>query len=212
MFTGLIESIGTIRNISPRGNYLTLTVAPDRAFENLSQGESIAVSGPCLTVVSFDDDSFTVEASQETIRLTTLKHCRVGRRVNLERALRADSRLGGHFVSGHIDGTLKVKRVEKIGESLQVTIDLPAESAAYIVDKGSVAVDGISLTVMRVDNDRFAVNLIPETQKRTTWGNIRAGDEINVEYDLIAKYLLRYLQRQETASRLTIDSMRKMGF
>lgn len=212
MFTGLIESIGTVKNISPRGNYLIVTVVPDRDFENLSKGESIAVSGPCLTVVSFDDDSFSVEASQETIRLTTLKHLRIGHRVNLERALRADSRLGGHFVSGHIDGTLKVRRVENIGNSVQVTIDLPEEAAVYIVDKGSVAVDGISLTVMKLNPDSFTVNLIPETRKRTTWGNIRAGDEINVEFDLIGKYLLRYLQRQEKTPRLTIDSMRKMGF
>jgi len=212
MFTGLIESIGTVRSISPRGNYLTLTVVPDRFFENLSEGESIAISGPCLTVVSYDAESFTVEASQESLRLTTLKHLRVGSRVNLERALRADARLGGHFVSGHIDGTLKVRKVIEVGKSLQITMGLPEETAVYIVDKGSVAVDGISLTVMNVDRDSFTVNLIPETQKRTTWGKIRAGDEINVEFDLIGKYLLRYMQRQEKTPRLTIDSMRKMGF
>jgi len=212
MFTGLIESIGTVKRVSPQGNYLVLTIVPDRPFENLTSGESIAISGPCLTVTSFDKESFTVEVSQETVRLTTLKNLRVGQRVNLERAMRADGRLGGHFVSGHIDRTLKVRKIDKVGQSLQVSVDLPEEDADFIVDKGSVAVDGISLTVMRVDRDGFTVNLIPETQKCTTWGKLRAGEEINVEYDLIGKYILRSLQRGKEASKLTMESMRKMGF
>lgn len=212
MFTGLIESIGTIKSVIPRSNYLVLTVVPDSRLENQVRGESIAISGACLTVVSFDDTSFTVEASQETIRLTTLKHLRSGSRVNIERALRADSRLGGHFVSGHIDGIVKVKQTHRIGQSLQVTVDLPEQFAALVVDKGAVAVDGISLTVIKVDENSFCVNVIPETQNRTTWKNIKVGDEINVEFDLIGKYLLRFHKKQEGMSRLTIDSMRQKGF
>ena len=212
MFTGLIESMGSIKSITPRGNYLVIKVVPDHPFENLTEGESIAVSGPCLTVVSFDKTSFTVEASQETIRLTTLKNMQTGQRVNLERALRADSRLGGHFVSGHIDVTMPVRRVEKVGKSLQVTIALPEQYAIYMVNKGSVAVDGISLTVTDVSKDSFTVNLIPETQARTTWGSIRVGDEINVEFDMIGKYIIRFLEQHREAPRLTIDSIRKMGF
>jgi riboflavin synthase len=212
MFTGLIESMGTVRKVTPRGNYLVLTIAPDKELENITDGESIAVSGPCLTVVAHDRDSFTVEASQETVRLTTLKNIRAGRRVNLERALKADARLGGHFVSGHIDGALKVSRVRPLGESLEVAVELPEQFAIYAVNKGSVAVDGISLTVNEVDKKSFSVNLIPETQKRTTWGAIRAGDEINVEFDLIGKYILRYHEKQGRVSRLTVDSIRKMGF
>ncbi len=212
MFTGLIESIGSIKSITPRSNYLVIKVVPDHSFENLILGESIAVSGPCLTVVSFDGKSFTVEASQETISLTTLGDMRAGQRVNLERALKADSRLGGHFVSGHIDGMMKIKRVDKVGKSLQVAVALPEQYAAYVVDKGSVAVDGISLTVTKVDKDSFTVNLIPETQARTTWGDLRVGDEINVEFDLIGKYIIRFLEQHKEAPRLTIDSIRKKGF
>jgi riboflavin synthase len=212
MFTGLIESVGTIKSIVSKGNYRVITVVPDPPFKQITKGESIAVSGPCLTVISFGEESFTVEASQESIRLTTLKNLRVGNRVNIERALRADSRLGGHFVSGHIDDTLKVKRVQRVGNSLQVTIDLPEKYSVYVVDKGSVAVDGISLTVIQVDKNSFTLNLIPETQARTTWLNIRVGDEINVEFDLIGKYLLRFLQQRKEGSRLTIDFMQQMGY
>jgi riboflavin synthase len=212
MFTGLIESLGTVKSVSRRSNYLVITVVPDCPFEGLVRGESIAVSGPCLTVVSFDDESFTVEASQETTSLTTLKHLRPGRRVNLERALRADSRLGGHFVSGHIDCTLDVKRVEKIGDSLQVVVDLPEQYAVYVVNKGSVAVDGVSLTVVSIDKGGFTVNLIPETQIRTTWGDLQVGESINVEFDPIGKYLLRFLKQRGESKPLTIDLLRQMGF
>jgi riboflavin synthase len=212
MFTGLIETVGSIMKIKPRSNYLVMTVAPDRPFDNLVEGESIAVSGPCLTVTAFDKTTFTVEASQETIRLTTLGRLSIGSRVNLERALRADARLGGHFVSGHIDTTLKVMGIRQVGASLEVKVDLPEQYAAYVVNKGSVAVDGISLTVNELDKSGFSVNLIPETQKRTTWANLQVGDDINVEFDLIGKYLLRYLEARGETSRLTVDWMRKMGF
>lgn len=212
MFTGLIESLGTVKRVTPRSNYRVITIVPDYPFEGLVRGESIAVSGPCLTVVSFDKESFTVEASQETIGLTTLKQIRSGNRVNLERALRADSRLGGHFVSGHIECTLSVKRIQKIGDSLQATVDLPEQYAVYVVNKGSVALDGISLTIVALDKGSFTVNLIPETQTRTTWGDLKVGDIINVEFDLIGKYLLRYLEQRGASEPLTIDLMRQMGF
>jgi len=212
MFTGLIESLGTVRSVETRGNYRVIKIAPDSSFRDMERGESIAVSGPCLTVVDYDADSFTVEASQETIGITTVKDWKAGDRVNLERALRADSRLGGHFVSGHIDGILKVKDVSRIGESMQITIDLPESYASYVVDRGSVAMDGISLTVIEVNADSFKVNLIPESQERTTWGNLRTGDEINVEFDMIGKYILRFLKGRGTGSRLSLDLMKQMGF
>lgn len=212
MFTGLIEKVGIIDRVTPRGNYLVLTVTPEQPFENIVDGESIAVSGPCLTVVSHDQRTFTVEASQETLRVTTLKSLRPGSRVNLERALRADARMGGHFVTGHIDCVLKTIHVNDIGESVQVTVDLPAEYAAYVIDKGSIALDGISLTIVTVTDDGFTVNLIPETQQRTTWSGMRVGDEINVEFDMVGKYILRFLEGRARPGKLTIEAMRKMGY
>jgi len=212
MFTGLIEQIGTIERIESERGYLALTIFPDTPFSDVVDGESIAVSGPCLTVVSHDGRSFTVEASQETIRLTTLKSVRSGSRVNLERALRADARLGGHFVSGHIDCTTKILQVNAVAKSIQVTVELPKEYARLIVDKGSVALDGISLTIIGVGRSDFTVNVIPETQQRTTWRDIAVGDEINVEFDMVGKYILRFLGHHAEQNELTVESMRKMGY
>lgn len=212
MFTGLIECMGTMRRVSPKGNYRELTITPDTPFAEIAAGESIAVSGPCLTVTAHDDRSFTVEASPETVAVTTLGKLREGSRVNLERALRADARFGGHFVSGHIDAVLRVKNIQKAGLSLVAEMELPERMAPLIVDKGSVALDGISLTVISVDRGGFRVNLIPETQARTTWGGLKAGDEVNVEFDLIGKYIVRVLQQRNPGSTLTIDVMRDMGY
>jgi riboflavin synthase len=212
MFTGLIETVGIVERVTPRGNYLAFTISTGEPFENVVDGESIAISGPCLTVVSHDQRTFTVEASQETLRITTLNSLRAGSRVNLERALRADARLGGHFVAGHIDCTSKIMQIKHIGESIQVTVELQSEYSPYVVDKGSVALDGISQTVIEVTDDGFTVNLIPETQQRTTWRDIRVGDRINVEFDVVGKYIQKFLAGRERPAKLTIDAMRKMGY
>lgn len=212
MFTGIIETVGRVEGIIPTGNYRRLTIHPDIPFDDLTVGESIAVSGPCLTVTAFDRQSFTVEASQETLRLTTLASLFSGSRVNLERALRADSRLGGHYVLGHVDGTIGVKAVRDVGMSVQVEMELPEKFAALVVDKGSIALDGISLTVGSVGKDRFAVNIIPETQRQTTWEELKAGNQVNVEFDVLGKYLLRYLETRGSGSKLTLDSLREMGY
>jgi riboflavin synthase len=153
-----------------------------------------------------------VEASQETLKLTTLAKLSSGGRVNLERALRADSRLGGHFVSGHIDVTARVEAVRDIGMSLHAEIELAEQFAPLVVERGSIALDGISLTVVSVAGDRFAVNVIPETRKRTTWVGLKAGDLVNVEFDMIGKYLRRFLETKESGSKLTLDSLREMGY
>ncbi len=212
MFTGLIDRLGTVSQITPKGNYREITITPEHQFENLVQGESIAVSGPCLTVTRFDEKTFTVEASQETIRVTTLKNCRQGMVVNLERALRASDRLGGHIVAGHIDTVLPIKKITPIGKSLELTIDLPREYQRLIVDKGSVALDGVSLTVTSVGAHEFSVNLIPETQNRTTLPDRRAGDQLNIEFDIIGKYILRYLDAGKTDSGLSLGALRDMGY
>ena len=212
MFTGLIECVGVIKRIASRENYLVIRIEPDAPFKNVSDGESIAVSGPCLTVVMHDDRSFTVEASQETLKLTTLSRLRPGSKINLERALQADARLGGHFVTGHIDGILTIKQLRRVGQSLRAKVELPQPFVPYIVDKGSVALDGISLTVVEVGKVDFAVNLIPETQARTTWGNLKVGDAVNVEFDLIGKYIARFLETSRGSSELNLDAIRRMGY
>lgn len=212
MFTGLIESIGTIRSVTPRGNYLALKVVPDTYFECLERGESIAVSGPCLTVTEFDNDSFTVEASQETVKLTTVGQFRPGSRVNLERALRADSRLGGHMVAGHIDYAASVRKIQMIGQSLTIEVELPDGFSAYVVDKGSIALSGVSLTIVKVGLTSFTVNMIPETQKRTTLPDLQSGELINVEFDVVGKYILRFLDIDKKGTSLTINKLRELGF
>jgi len=212
MFTGLIETTGKITDVVPQNNYVRLTITPHKKFEDLKDGESIAVSGPCLTVVHHNGETFTAEVSQETLRLTTLQHARPGQEVNLERAVRADTRLGGHFVNGHIDAILKILEVTRIGLSRQLMIALPNEYAQLIVDKGSVAIDGVSLTVSALGVDHFVVNLIPETQVRTTLEKLHHGELVNVEFDIIGKYILRFLENRKPASSLTEESLRRMGY
>ncbi|PKK82891.1 MAG: riboflavin synthase [candidate division Zixibacteria bacterium HGW-Zixibacteria-1] len=211
MFTGIIETIGIIGNISVRGNYTLLTVKPARTFENLSPGESIAVDGCCLTVTAFDNRSFTVEASQESTRLTIINNYKTGAGVNLERALLPTGRLGGHFVSGHVDCKGKIAAEKKIGDSLELTVWFPREFEDYIVEKGSVALNGISLTVNKVSDDTFTVNLIPYSRTETTVNSLKAGDEINLEFDILGKYIARFLNKGKK-SNLTIEKLIESGW
>ncbi|MCK5126504.1 MAG: riboflavin synthase [candidate division Zixibacteria bacterium] len=212
MFTGLIESIGTVSSILPKGNYVEITISPKPRLENYTLGESIAVAGTCLTVTKFSADSFTAEASQETVRLTTIGALKKGNNVNLERAMKAGGRLGGHMVAGHIDEKLRVTKKRQVGQSLQISVELPDDFKKYVIDKGSVSLNGVSLTVIELDNKQFTVNLIPESQSRTTLPELSVGDEINVEFDLVGKYILRSLEVQSQRSSLSIKSMRNMGY
>lgn len=214
MFTGLIQTIGQIRSVSQNGNYRRLAIVPNEMFEELKVGESIALSGVCLTVISFDRNSFTADASQETTSTTTLGSFLSGQRVNLERALRADDRLGGHFVSGHIDQALKVRQVKKLGKSVLLKIELPERFASLVVDKGSVTLDGVSLTIVEIGKDNFAVNLIPETQSSTTLIHLKKNNVVNVEFDVIGKYILRWQgqSRNDDTKMLSFDKLRKNGF
>jgi riboflavin synthase len=212
MFTGLIETTGRVTSVKPRGSYLRIMISPDAADFQTTTGESIAVSGPCLTVSEPGGEAFAVEASPETLATTTLSGVRPGRRVNLERALRADSPMGGHYVTGHVDAALVARRVVRAGESLRIEVELPQAFAPLVVDKGSVALDGVSLTVVRVGPDDFAVNIIPETRKRTTLSDLRAGDPVNVEFDIMAKYIARFLSTSGHGRVLSQASMRDMGY
>jgi riboflavin synthase len=196
MFTGLVQEVGTIRRLEPRagngGSDLRLTVG-FRAIERnrLELGASICVDGVCLTVAGLGGDEFTADVSGETLRVTTLGAKAAGARVNLEPSLRAGDSLGGHWVSGHVDGIAEVVATEQDARSLFVHLSAPASLARYIARKGSVTLDGVSLTVNEVDGATFSINLIPHTLEVTTLGSLERGKRVNLEVDLLARYVER---------------------
>jgi riboflavin synthase len=192
MFTGLVESIGRVRSLDRRGDAARLTLETPLAA-GLSLGESLAVNGCCLTVTSADGDSACFDLLGETLARTNLGGLAPGARVNLERALRADGRFGGHFVQGHIDNTTEVLSAETKGADLNLIIALPEAGARYLIEKGSIAVNGVSLTVASLGEDRFGLWIIPHTLQETNLGDLHAGSPVNLEYDMLAKYAERQL-------------------
>ncbi|MBB3265403.1 riboflavin synthase [Azospirillum sp. OGB3] len=190
MFTGIITDVGRVRAVERQGD-TRFTVETVFAMETVPIGASIANNGVCLTVVEKGPGWFAVQASAETLSKTTLGGWAEGTRVNLERALKVGDELGGHIVSGHVDGVATVVEVRADGESKRFTFEAPAALAKYIASKGSVALDGVSLTVNEVDGARFGVNIIPHTQDATTFGALKAGDRVNLEIDMLARYVAR---------------------
>lgn len=192
MFTGIIQAVGRIASLQPLGGDLRLTVdASGLDLGDVKLGDSIAVDGVCLTAVALQGDTFAADVSVETLNCTTLGRLQPGSRVNLEKALRLADRLGGHLVSGHVDGVGEVVSVQPDARSLRWTFAVPAALARYIAVKGSVAVNGVSLTVNEVQGRRFGVNLIPHTMEKTTFGDCAAGTPVNIEVDLMARYAER---------------------
>jgi riboflavin synthase len=192
MFTGIIEEMGTIQSIkqiSPRA--AALAVRANKVLEDVHIGDSIAVNGVCLTVTNFTSDSFQLDVMPETIRATSLNSLSAGAKVNLERSMAANGRFGGHFVSGHVDGTGKIVKKQKRDNAIYYTIAIPGDLAIYFMEKGSVAVDGISLTVFEHTTDSFTVSLIPHTAAETVLGEKESGDIVNIECDMLAKYIRR---------------------
>lgn len=189
MFTGLVEGLGTVRALTPRGPAIDLVVAPAQTTGPVSIGESIALNGCCLTIVRADGDAWTFQAGAETLSRTNLGALRPGAVVNIERSLRVGDRLGGHFVQGHIDGTGRVERIDRDGEWVHMQFAVDPGLTRQMVVKGSVAVDGVSLTLVTVEVESFSVALIPHTLDVTTLGTRRVGDAVNVETDIIGKYL-----------------------
>jgi riboflavin synthase len=193
MFTGIITDVGRIVSAEQRGDLrLQVTCAYDMAGVDL--GASIACSGVCLTVVDKGADWFAVDLSAETVRRTASDLWREGGALNLERSLRLGDELGGHIVTGHVDGVAEVVSVERVGDSLVVEIDAPSDISGYIAAKGSVALDGVSLTVNTVSGTCFGINLIPHTASRTTFGDMQAGRRLNVEIDILARYIGRMVE------------------
>lgn len=212
MFTGIIQTVGRVNRLEPRGGDLRLHVdTADLDLADVQLGDSIAVSGVCLTAVALEARGFAADVSNETLSLTTLGGLKAGDPVNLEKALRLADRLGGHLVSGHVDGLGKVASVTPDGRSQRWTFEVPASLVRYIAAKGSVCIDGTSLTVNEVGGNRFGVNLIPHTVERTTFHAKRAGDAVNIEVDVIARYVERLIGGGD-APKLDEAFLKQHGF
>ena len=200
MFTGIIEDIGVIANINKLEGRWELSLKTALQPTTIKEGDSICVDGVCLTVTKLSNNLFSVDASLETLRLTTLKDKRAGQRVNLERAMSAENRFGGHLVTGHIDGIGSIVEKRKEGDSMRLVIEVSPSLSRYIVGKGSIAIDGISLTVNEQRDNIFTVNIIPYTVSRTTIGEKNLRDAINIETDIIGKYVESFLTKDKSKS------------
>ena len=194
MFTGIIEELGHVSAIEPQGDAMRLTIEGPMVVSDVKRGDSIAVSGTCLTAIEFDQQSFTADVMQETLNKTALGSLKVGDPVNLERAMTAATRFGGHVVQGHVDGVGEIIGREKSEHWEWLRVRIPVELMKYIVLKGSITIDGVSLTVNEVGNDHIGLSLIPETLALTTLGRKQAGDKVNVEADVMAKHIERLLE------------------
>lgn len=217
MFTGLIEDVGTVRELSRGAGRVRLTVATTIPMAELVMGESIAVNGICLTVVAFGGGTFSADASPETMARSSLGELRVGSPVNLERALRLGDRLGGHIVSGHVDAVATIVARKKEGNAVILSFEVPQGTSRYLVEKGSVAVDGISLTVNAVSANTFSLSIIPHTLKETTLHDKEVGARVNIEVDVIGKYVERLLkpavdQGEAGTGGVDLDFLAKHGF
>lgn len=220
MFTGLVEELGVLQAIRHGADSAQLSIAASKIVEDIKIGDSIAVNGVCLTAVKFNSQGFIADVMAETLAKTSLGNLKPGDRVNLERALRLGDRLGGHLVSGHIDGVGTIARRETLDIAILITINAPPEVMRYIIKKGSVAIDGTSLTVVDFNEKSFQVSIIPHTAHETTLGFKMPGDTVNLEGDVIGKYIERLLQSREifeggnttAKSSLSLDFLAEHGF
>jgi riboflavin synthase len=212
MFTGIVEEMGTVRSIERRGGNQRTTLDAKTVMSDIHVGDSISLAGVCHTVVGFDTRGFWVESVDETLRLTTLGKLKVGSRINLERSLRLSDRLGGHLVAGHVDGVGKLVNRQDMSGSVELTIEAGTELSPYIAKKGSVAVDGISLTVASTSNASFSIAVIPHTLEVTTISELRVGDDLNLEVDMFARYLERLVSAGRANTELTQSGIEAMGY
>jgi riboflavin synthase len=195
MFTGLITDLGEVTEVTSGAGGARMTIATAYDTAEILEGASIACNGCCLTALDIAPGRFSVDVSHETLARTTLGAWRPARRINLERSLKLGDELGGHLVSGHVDCVAQVAAVHPDGDSIRYTIQLPKDFASFVAEKGSVAIDGVSLTVNEVSEDTFGVNIIPHTQEVTTFGRLREGDAVNIEIDMLARYVARLLNK-----------------
>ena len=210
MFTGIVEELGQVKALSLRGNSGTLTVKAKKVLEGTKIGDSIAVNGVCLTVTNMKNNEFSADVMAETVRRSSLGALQDGSYVNLERAMAADGRFGGHIVAGHIDGTGTIRSMQPEGNAVLVTISAAPELLRYVVEKGSIAIDGISLTVAKVSHTDFTVSLIPHTGEETTLLKHRSGEIVNLETDIIGKYVEKLIQPK--SGGVTMELLQQNGF
>lgn len=215
MFTGIIEELGTVERVTRGRVSAVIAIRAEHILSDLKIGDSVAVNGVCLTATGLTGHGFTADVMHETLDRSALAGLGPGSRVNLERAMAANGRFGGHIVAGHVDGVGTIAAIEKDDNAIWFTITAPAQVLHYVVEKGSIAIDGISLTVARVEPDRFAVSVIPHTAAVTLLGRRRVGDRVNLESDLVGKYverLLRPAPEEKGQSRLTMEFLTQHGF
>ena len=216
MFTGIVEEMGTIAGIQKGAKSAVLTIQAEKVFSDIHIGDSIALNGVCLTVTSFSGNTYTADVMNETLRRSSLGSLTIGSKVNLERAMAANGRFGGHIVSGHIDGTGTITKVEEDDNAIWYTIAAEENLMKYIVEKGSIAIDGISLTVAKRSDMDFAISMIPHTAKETVLSQKKPGDIVNLENDIVGKYieqLMHYEKKEEKKeSRLTKEFLLRAGF
>jgi riboflavin synthase len=219
MFTGIIKETGIIRKIINMGQDIEFEVSACRLLEHAGIGDSVSINGVCLTVKSFNEEGYTFDVSSSTLAHTNLMHLKAGDRVNLEDSLTPVDKLGGHFVSGHIDCTAKIIDIHETGRAYEMTFELPIEIAPFIAERGSVAIDGISLTITGVSRDNFKVVIIPHTFENTVLGSKGTGSFVNIEVDMLARYIVNYLKninnKQNTSAdkdRILKEKLEKYGF
>jgi riboflavin synthase len=217
MFTGLIEEVGEITSVTRKGNSAQITVKAGKILKDTKLGDSISTNGVCLTVTEKTSNTFTVDVMPETMNRSNLKNLKYGSKVNLERALRVGDCLDGHMVSGHVDGLGKIANYRKEDNAVWITIEADKSLLKYIIEKGSIAIDGTSLTVAYVDDRSFKVSIIPHTGEATTLLDKKIGDEVNLECDMVVKYIEKFMKfeenkSEESNSNLNEDFLRQNGF
>ena len=215
MFTGIIEETGIVHGIRKGGNSSRIAIKGNIIFSDLKLGDSVAVNGACLTVAELSEKSFTADVMHETLNRSSIGDLKEGGKVNLERAMPADGRFGGHIVSGHIDGTGTVAEIRNDGAAVLFKIKAPVGIMKYIVEKGSVAIDGVSLTVASAAPESFSVSIIPHTLRNTTFSEKAVGDTVNLENDIIGKYvekIMRFQDPEKPAGNITMEFLTKFGY
>ncbi|PMH41123.1 riboflavin synthase subunit alpha [Vibrio sp. 10N.286.49.B3] len=217
MFTGIIESVGSLAAITPKGEDISITVNVGKLdMADVKLGDSIATNGVCLTVVKFDAISYTADLSLETLKKTGFADYQAGDKVNLEKAMLPTTRFGGHIVSGHVDGVGEIVERNHVGRSIEFWVSMPADISKYVAQKGSITVDGISLTVNDLRKNAFKLTIVPHTSEETTIDNFQVGRKVNLEVDVLARYMERLIQgsqeSKEPESRLTMEFLQQNGF
>ncbi len=217
MFTGIIEAVGTLTAITPKGEDISITVNTGKLdMQDVKLGDSIATNGVCLTVVAFTDNSYTADLSLETLKMTGFTQYQAGDKVNLEKAMLPTTRFGGHIVSGHVDGVGKIIQRDQVGRATEYWVEMPVELTKYVAYKGSITIDGISLTVNDLRKNAFKLTIVPHTSEETTIDQFQVGKKVNLEVDVLARYMERLLQgnreSEKNESTLTMEFLQKNGF